>query len=495
VVPDNTLPDIAAVLVNYGAGRYGLRSLAPKMTLLNDERILDDEIALNDEDELKIGRYTLIFRRRRNNSFIGGQTKVQDSEKKPTRGAEITLGPRMFKVASERPFSIGNSDDNDLVVTEDFVSGYHCRIVHRNGHWMLIDLDSTNGTEVNGLKVGETELPQQATICLGGNTTLDFRLTKERLRPEPKQSYGMFASDQKMLKVFNLIEKFAPAEVPVLITGSSGTGKELVARALHDASSRKGDNYLALNCGALAANIIEGELFGHVKGAFTGASSDKPGAFESAQNGTIFLDEIGELPLDLQPKLLRVLESKTIRRVGGNREIKINTRVVAATHRDLKKLVQEGRFREDLFHRLFVLNIAIPSLVERPGDIVDLAELFLKQQAPDRELTLSDKAIDQLLHYKWPGNIRELKNMMLRAVLMNDHDVIDAEDLEFSSTDFFSRTASERVRDVDGDERDEIMALLKEHGGNRSKVARLLNLSKSTFHDKLKRLGVPNKFK
>lgn len=494
IVPDDNLPDVAAVLVHHGAERYGLRSLAPTMTRVNNSEMVDDEVQLRDQDQLQIGAYNLIFRLQTEDTFAGGQTKIQDAEEKSSRRAQISVGQRSFQIDPEQPFNIGSADDNNLVVPEDFVSAYHCRISERNGHWMLVDLGSTNGTEVNGLKIVETELPKKAAIRLGGNTSLDFSIHESRSDHQTQQYHGMSASDPKMIKVFRLIEKFANIEAPVLITGNSGCGKELVARALHDASRRHSKHYLALNCGALAADVIEGELFGHVKGAFTGAVSDKAGAFEAAQNGTIFLDEIGELPLPLQPKLLRVLEAKTIRRVGGTREIAVNTRIVAATHRDLMQLVREGRFREDLFHRLFVLNIAIPPLLERPGEILDLAELFLQQQAPDRALALSDMACERLLHYKWPGNVRELKNMMLRAVLMAEHDLIGVDDLEFSGNEFFSQTAAQRVRDVDGDERKEIIKLLKLHSGNRSKVARILGLSRSTFHDKLKRLGVPKKF-
>jgi DNA-binding NtrC family response regulator len=494
IVPNSTLPDVTAVLIDRGAEQYTIRSLAPDRVCVNDQVLNEDECPLRDEDIITIGEYVLVFRIRKETGFVEGQTKVLSAETKADSQAILTYDHVIYEIDASFPFNIGSSTDNQLVVTEDFVSSYHCRISCREGRWMLIDLASTNGTQINGLKAKETELPSRAHIQLGGTAKIEFA-TQSNLKPaKAKHSYGMKGADPKMLKVFELIEKFAPADAPVLITGRSGSGKELVARALHDASVRKKKPYLAINCGALAASIIEGELFGHVKGAFTGADSEKMGAFEATRDGTLFLDEIGEMPLDLQPKLLRVLESSTVRRVGGNREIKINTRIVAATHRNLKELVQDGGFREDLFHRLFVLNIAIPPLAERAEDILMLANTFLTQQAPDRDLSLSANAIDRLLHYTWPGNIRELKNMMLRAVLLTQGPIIEVEDLEFSDTTFFSRTASQRVRAVDSEERDEIMRLLKENSGNRSAVARILDVSKSTFHDKLRRLGIPNKF-
>ena len=494
IVPEAALPDVAAVLIDRGASHYSFRSLAPQMVSVNGQVLEDEELSLEDNDEIKVGSYILIFKIRAEDSFIQGQTKVQANDSKSQIEATLSYGNQNLSVDENRPFNIGSASDNQLVVSEDFVSSYHCRISAQQGRWMLTDLASTNGTQINGLKIGETELPSLATIQLGGSAEVIFRTQIAPDETEYREEYGMTGADPEMLKVFNLIEKFAPTSAPVLITGKSGSGKELVARALHDTSERKNKPYLAINCGALAASIIEGELFGHVKGAFTGAHSEKMGAFEATQGGTLFLDEIGEMPLDLQPKLLRVLESRTVRRVGGTQELKVDTRIIAATHRNLKELVQAGTFREDLFHRLYVLNIAIPPLSERPKDILMLANKFLAEQAPDRNFTLSDHAADRLLHYTWPGNIRELKNMILRAVLLTQGDIIEADDLEFSDTAFFSRTASQRVRAVDGDERDELMQLLKENGGNRSAVARKLGVSKSTFHDKLKRLGIPNKF-
>lgn len=293
-----------------------------------------------------------------------------------------------------------------------------------------------------------------------------------------------------MHRVFDLIERFANATEPVLITGESGTGKELVARALHDASDRSEGPFLALNCGGLGHGLIEAELFGYMKGAFTGANQEKLGAFEATSGGTLFLDEIGELSLDLQPKLLRVLESSSIRRVGGTKEISVDTRIVAATHQNLQQRVEEGDFREDLFHRLFVLSIRTPPLSERPQDILPLARHFLKSAQKHR--MLDDSAEAKLTDYTWPGNIRELRNVMTRAVVMTAHDVITGDDLVFYGDAFTKRSKDARrsVRQRDQNERLRLVEALEKSGGNRAQAARNLGLSRSTLHDRLKRYGI-----
>jgi DNA-binding NtrC family response regulator len=304
----------------------------------------------------------------------------------------------------------------------------------------------------------------------------------------------MISKSARMKQVFELIRRIADTPAAVLITGESGTGKELVARAIHDASSRKAGPYVPINCGALASTIIEGELFGHVRGAFTGATADKKGAFEAAEGGSIFLDEIGELPLELQPKLLRVLEQRAIRRVGGTSEVQVDCRVIAATHRNLQGQVDNGQFRQDLFHRLHVLSVEIPPLRDRPEDILPLARHFLRAQsekppllAPDAEAALSA--------HRWPGNVRELRNVILRAVLMSSSDVLTASDFKFSESAYRSPHADARatVRRVDEEERLRIIRVLEECRSNRAEAARRLGMSKSTFHDRLRRLGIPLK--
>ena len=325
------------------------------------------------------------------------------------------------------------------------------------------------------------------------------------LAVRPVQRGGLWAWSAQMKSVFRRLERVAPTDLPVLVEGPTGTGKELIAQEIHDGSARHRAPFVALNCGALTEGLIESELFGHVKGAFTGATVDKRGAFEACDGGTLFLDEIGELPLALQPRLLRVLETLTVRRVGAVREVPVDVRIVAATHRDLVALVQQGRFRQDLLHRLVVLTVRVGPLAERPDDVLGLARLFC-------ERPLTRRAEAKLLRHEWPGNVRELKNAMVRAAVMTDGPTIDAEDIELlaprrsdlpvSSLAPEGRGSVAEVELADGDglrvdpevQRRRYIRLLRECRNNRAEAARRLGVPKSTFHAQLRRLGIPLKF-
>ncbi len=236
-------------------------------------------------------------------------------------------------------------------------------------------------------------------------------------------AYGILGGSAAMKKVFDLLAKILPTHLPVLILGESGTGKELVARALHQHGPRAKGPFLSENCAAIPENLLESELFGHVKGAFTGAVKDRLGHFRSADQGTLFLDEIGDMPLGMQSKLLRVLQEGEVRPVGGTRDFKVDVRVVAATHRELKRMVAERRFREDLWFRLNVLSIPLPPLREREGDVRLLADYFLRlarRELPGRELVLEEEALAALEAYPWPGNVRQLENELRRACALSD---------------------------------------------------------------------------
>ena len=458
----------------------------------------NDERDLAAGDRLTLGAYTLEFRLRNDapSPRPAGNTRVLGESTESSETARLRFDDREFLLTPDRPFNGGVGEDNDLVLSDPFVSTYHFRVTRRDDRWFLTDLDSTNGTQVNGLRVREAELPNPATIKVGQGV-LEFRIdpaSEEAGEPHPGKAHGMVGNSLGLRRVFTLVERLADAREPVLIFGDSGSGKELVARALHDSSSRKRGPFLALNCGALTHTLIESELFGHVKGTFTGATSDKPGAFEAASRGTLFLDEIGELPLDLQPKLLRVLESSTVRRVGGTEEVPVQTRIVAATHRNLEALVEQGLFREDLFHRLFVLTVRIPPLSERPEDILPLARHFIRSHAP-RTVELEPSAERALETYAWPGNVRELRNVIVRALLMGDGRAIGIADLQFSRDAFSSpKNARRSVRDHDEEERRRILEVLEQTRGNRSEAARLLGISKSTFHDRVKRYGIAPRY-
>lgn len=345
---------------------------------------------------------------------------------------------------------------------------------------------------------------------------LDRPLTP--LPPKPAQLGGLWSVDARMHALFDSVRRAGRTTLPVLVQGPTGSGKELIAKALHESSLRAHRPLVAVNCGALSPQLVESELFGHKKGAFTGADNDRPGLFEAAKGGTIFLDEVGELPLELQPRLLRALETGTVRRVGDVTERPVDARVVAATHRDLSRMVAEGKFREDLLHRLWVLSVSIPALSVRKGDIVFLAERFI-MEAGGIAKHLSPSARTALLHHDFPGNVRELKNRILRAHHMAEGAMIEAEDLGLSASGprprepsrrgaSFGREARPRLPSVVDvkelsielldrlpveEERRALLRMIDAFGGNRARVARVLGIGKSTLHARLKRLGVPMK--
>jgi len=303
---------------------------------------------------------------------------------------------------------------------------------------------------------------------------------------------GLITADPEMLKVCAMIEKVAPANVSVMLLGESGTGKELLARALHELGPRAGKTFAAINCAAIPENLIESELFGHEKGAFTGAHKQVKGKIEVAAGGTLFLDEVGDLPLALQVKLLRFLQERVIERVGGRQPISVDVRVVCATHQDLDQLIAQDLFREDLYYRLCELVIRIPPLREREGDAVLLAHNFMG--AFNEELGRSVKgfrsdALAALSNHDWPGNVRELENRMKRAVIMAEGTRIAASDLDLVSGEDDDRVLSlKEAREVA--ERREIPRALSQSDGNVSKAAKLLGVSRPTLYDLMRHHGI-----
>ncbi len=298
---------------------------------------------------------------------------------------------------------------------------------------------------------------------------------------------SMIAEDPKMKEVLELARKVAPTNATVLLTGESGTGKEVIARCIHGNSSRAGRVFVAVNCAALTPTLIETELFGHEKGAFTGAVGQHEGRFERADGGTLFLDEIGELDGNLQSKLLRVLQEKTFERVGGKRQITVDVRVIAATNRNLKKMVEEGKFREDLFYRLNTFPLELPPLRERPDDIVALANFFLDRAAKEfgkPHLKLTDTGRDRLRAHSWPGNVRELENLMERVAILCDERV-DAGDLPMGGRSAPAGQPS-TWEDI---ERKAIEDALRRNGGNRTKAAKQLGISLRKLQYRLKEYG------
>ncbi|MDR3556884.1 MAG: PEP-CTERM-box response regulator transcription factor [Syntrophobacteraceae bacterium] len=301
----------------------------------------------------------------------------------------------------------------------------------------------------------------------------------------------LIGTSPQMQRVFETIEKVAGTEAPILIGGESGTGKELAAKALHGRSRRKGGPFVAINCAAIPENLLESELFGHEKGAFTGAHAQRKGRIELAHKGTLFLDEIGDLPGSLQVKILRFLQEHKIERVGGRKEITIDTRVIAATNVDLDKAILEGRFREDLYYRLGVVKIQIPPLRDRDGDIEVLAVSFLQKYAGEQKKKVfgfTQKGLTALKEYKWPGNVRELENRMRRAVIMAQGRKISEEDLELDAVPKGGVTTLKEARE--NTEREIVLRTLKQNNFNVAKSASELEISRPSLYELMEKLGI-----
>lgn len=386
---------------------------------------------------------------------------------------------------------IGTRGDCDIRLEDEFVSGQHCEISRTPQGFVITDLQSTNGTYVRGNRIREMAVTRTTEITLGqSRLIIDWEPTEERPAPAPEENFcGLIGRSEKMRLLFTKIRKVALSDNTVLIWGETGTGKELVARAIHDLSPRAQEPYVVINCGAISANLIESELFGHEKGAFTGAQNRHAGAFEQAQGGTLFLDEVGELPLDLQPKLLRVLENRTIRRVGGDVDIPVNVKVIAATHRNLAEHVRQGKFREDLYFRLYILPLIIPPLRHRPEDIALLAEHFTAQASADDPKILSPLALRRLSEHNWPGNVRELRNVILRSLVFCENRTIDEADIEWMEMGMNGEEGPEPINLVEV-EKDKILEAVRSTGGNKSRAAEILGIAKSTLFKKLKEFGI-----
>jgi DNA-binding NtrC family response regulator len=321
-------------------------------------------------------------------------------------------------------------------------------------------------------------------------STKNELLQQELVRQE--EPFEFIHKSRRMRDILSLIRKVAPTDSPVFIQGESGTGKELIANTIWHHSTRKSLPFIALNCAALSENLIESEIFGHEKGAFTNAYQTKHGIVEVADKGTLFLDEIGEMPLGLQAKLLRFLDSGEFRRVGGNKMLKVDVRVIAATNRNLTDAIREGKFREDLYYRLNVINIVIPPLRERTEDTRDLAHYFLKKYS--RKLSKEIKGfepavLDQLDLYQWPGNVRELENIIERAVILCDSERITAEDIAIPEMALQKDNGSQPPS-LEELEKEHILKVLRETNGNQSRASQVLGIDRKTLYHKVRKYGL-----
>jgi len=332
----------------------------------------------------------------------------------PDRGASAPLRHQRVRV--------GSAPDNELTLDDAKVSRHHLEIQIQDHGYLVRDLQSTNGTFYRGARVGEVLLGQGAEVRVGDTV---LRLERGEETSEvigAKRQFGsLVGSSPAMQQVYGMLAAVAPTDTTVLVEGETGTGKELVAEELHRHSPRRDRLFSVIDCGALPRTLIESELFGHEKGAFTGATTERVGVFERTRGGTVFLDEIGELPLELQTRLLRVLDRRTIKRVGSSLPRVVDFRLVAATNRDLEREVREGRFRQDLYFRMAVVRIRLPALRERREDIPRLARFFLWQAGcAEVDQVLSPELLRVLSSRSWPGNVRELRNVVERATILVD---------------------------------------------------------------------------
>ena len=450
-------------------------------------------------------------------------------------GGEILEGPgrgAKFESSDSRAV-LGASSECDWVCKQDpGVSRRHAELRAISGGLLVTDLGSKNGTWVEGVRISEALLPSGSTIILGA-TELRISVIARAPGPSPEHpessespecreprasrasrasrkspesperrasdralfELGAFATEHPPLaETLALLRRAATTDSTVLIEGATGTGKEGLARAVHDHSRRREGPYVIVDCGAVTASLTESELFGHIKGAFTGAIADRPGALTAASGGTVFLDEIGELPLELQPKLLRALESRTVRPVGSPSDVRIDVRFIAATNRSLRDMVAEKTFRSDLYYRLAVIEVAVPPLSERPEDVPLLASRFVARQSEGRH-SLTPAALTTLTQYDWPGNVRELRNVIERATAVARTPAIEPSDLfarpispaPIEATSSFHAAKEALIASF---EKRFIEGLLKRHEGNVSRAAREACLSRNALYELMKRVGI-----
>jgi transcriptional regulator with AAA-type ATPase domain len=435
---------------------------------------LDRDIALGD-------KYTL----RRQQL----QPKVAPSGGEPTTeaSANIRVPPTRFClligrggdvrriVVGESLLEIGRGSESDVIVPDASVSQRHLRLEPCEAGLGLRDLGSRNGTFVNGVRVHTAMVTEGAVVRIGRT---DLRLTG-RVDEGSTTTPTIVAESSSMLAVLGDVQRHAKLSWPVLVVGESGTGKEGLALALHEGGPRRAKRFVAVNAGGLPRELVESELFGHEKGAFTGAMGTHKGVFEQAHGGTLFLDEIGELPLDLQARLLRVLETGEIRRVGSESSILVDVRLVCATHRDLRRMIAEGRFRQDLYYRIARLVVDVPALRSRPEDVRALARHFLRQIVSEigpREL--SSDALTRLCAYEWPGNARELRNVLCTAAATAGAR-IESSDVDRALSSVAGGSSHVVPREV-------LLRTVAEHSGNLTAAARALGIPRTTLRDRLR---------
>ncbi|NUP07476.1 MAG: sigma 54-interacting transcriptional regulator [Polyangiaceae bacterium] len=417
----------------------------------------------------------------------------------PDRGASFELVPH-----HPSPYLIGQSPSCDVRLADRHASRRHASIEIAPNRIVVTDLDSTNGTFIDGVAIGTAYLRGDETIRIGATT---LRLARRSMEVAPPSSHGalpgrgfgrVVGTSRELGRLYPLFQRLAASDVPVVIEGETGTGKEILAESIHEASARSGGPFVVFDCTAIPATLMEAELFGHEKGSFTGATATRKGLFEQAHGGTLLIDEIGDLELALQPKLLRAIERKEVRRVGGTEPIRVDVRLLAATRRDLDKAVQEGRFRDDLYHRLAVGRVELPPLSKRKGDVATLAHHFWK----DLGGAPGGPPADMLARWEraqWPGNVRQLRNAVARWIALGElGEGLPGEELEAGrvadapppsssgqQVDIIEQVIAQRLplplarlRVVQDFEARYIASVLAEHGGNVAKAAQASGIAR-----------------
>ena len=420
----------------------------------------------------------------------------------PDKGSQVSLGQRTIR--------IGTAPENDLVLTDRAVSRRHAEITAAEDGFVLRDLASKNGTFVGAAKVAEVTLVKGTSVKLG-NTTIQFRFGEGdsiEFKLEDDEKFGdAIGTTVAMRELFTVLTRAASTDLTVLLEGETGTGKELLADGIHENSKRTGKPMLVVDCGSIPRELIEAELYGAMKGAYTGATQDRAGIFEMADGGTVFLDEIGELPMDMQPQLLRVLERGEVRRLGASETKNVDVRIVAATNRDLLQEVAAGRFRQDLYYRLSVVRVRVPPLRERRGDIPVIAKAMAKEIAEDFPDAVESGAsqhvaaiVARYKDYPWPGNVRELRNVIERALVLAS---VEGAGPPSAVAPEGSPTAGEpapmgappttfkvaKHEAISAFEQDYLSSVMNATGHNVSKAARLAGLDRRNFQKLLRKYG------
>jgi len=511
ILSDPTVSRVHAVIIS-DKGKLSLLDKSSSDTFINNVKVSRKELHI--DDMITIGPYSIFPREYK---YDEEKPELQttchektlafsllpDEDKKSFLLKHASLayikGPEeghRYKIDKEK-ITFGKNDDNDLVLNDEFVSRHHGEISFSKGEFFIRDLGSRNGIFINGKRVKGSIIESGSRIEIG-KTEFNFVLSEDTpmlLDRKDDHLCEIIGKSQKIQALLTFCKKAASCDATVLINGETGTGKELIAKTIHSLSRRSGGPFITIDCGSIPQNLIESELFGHEKGAFTGAQNQRKGAFERGNKGTVFLDEIGELPKEMQPKLLRILEEREFKRVGGDTHIQTDIRVIAATNKELNVEITRGNFREDLFFRLYVIPISLPTLRERKEDIPLLADHFIKKSQllseTGSQVTISDEALKKMADYSWPGNVRELRNIIDRAIVNSDMHLISAEDVQFIPTiKENAKSFSSSHASLEEVEKQTIINALKEQDGNKKATAKVLGIAYSTMCEKVKKYKI-----